>query len=253
VSVAVTELRNQGLPKPTITEVFDETVKAGIVKEQTPREGESVLASAAVELVVSKGPERVGVPKVVGITRTKALLALKVARLVASDPLTEQFDEKIPAGNVIAIKPVADEKVKPGTPVTLTVSKGREPITVPKVAGQSFDIAAKTLTGAGLGVGRKNSFSEKTKLGTVVSQTPASGTLFRGGTVTLTVSKGPAPVPMPNVIGMERKAAVSKLNGIGLQVKLVDFPGLKGKTVARQFPDEGTLVAKGKTVVLYLF
>ena len=253
VSVALAELKGQGLAAPKITEVFDETVKPGFVKEQKPPVGASVLATAAVELVVSKGPERVGVPPVVGITRTKALAAFAAAKLVVVNPLTEQFDEKVPAGNVVSVKPPAGEQVKPGTPVVLTVSKGRQPIPVPALAGKTFDVAAKTLTDAGLKAARKNSFSEKVKLGLVISQTPANGTVFRGGTVTLTVSKGPAPVAMPNVIGLERKAAVAKLTAAGLRVQLVDFPGLKGKTVARQFPDEGTLVAKGKTVVLYLF
>lgn len=250
--VAAAQLKDQGLPAPTRTDVFDETVKPGIVKEQKPPAGASVPPTAPVELIVSKGPERVGVPAVVGSTRTKALAALETARLKATMPLTERFDEKVPAGNVIAVNPVADAPVKPGTSVVLVISKGREPIPVPQLAGKTFAAAAKDIAAAKLNLTRKDSFSEKVTSGLVISQTPVSGTVFSGDTIALRVSKGPAPVAMPNVVGMDRKAAVKRLTGLGLLVRQLDYDGLKGKKVVRQTPSPGTLVAKGKTVDIYL-
>ena len=50
----------------TIKEAFDDKVKAGAVVSSTPKAGASVKPATPVDLVISKGPEPVPVPAVVG-------------------------------------------------------------------------------------------------------------------------------------------------------------------------------------------
>ena len=52
--------------------------------------------------------------------------------------------------------------------------------------------------------------------GTVLGQAPAAGTHVRHGTpVSLTVSKGPQPIPVPDVRGQEQEAAVKAIEAAG--------------------------------------
>ncbi|MER7958981.1 Stk1 family PASTA domain-containing Ser/Thr kinase [Streptomyces sp. NPDC096030] len=74
---------------------------------------------------------------------------------------------------------------------------------VPAVLGQTESEAAERLTEAGLDVGAtKRAFSEVYERGTVMATDPASGARIRGnGTVTLTISRGPEIVKVPNLKG----------------------------------------------------
>ncbi|MFE7807569.1 Stk1 family PASTA domain-containing Ser/Thr kinase [Streptomyces sp. NPDC057430] len=74
---------------------------------------------------------------------------------------------------------------------------------VPAVLGQTEAEATERLTDAGLDVGTtKRAFSEVYERGTVMATDPASGARIRGnGTVTLTISRGPEIVKVPNLKG----------------------------------------------------
>ncbi|MFF9910921.1 Stk1 family PASTA domain-containing Ser/Thr kinase [Streptomyces sp. NPDC013457] len=74
---------------------------------------------------------------------------------------------------------------------------------VPAVLGQTESEATGRLTDAGLDVGTtKRAFSEVYERGTVMATDPASGARIRGnGTVTLTISRGPEIVKVPNLKG----------------------------------------------------
>ena len=106
------------------------------------------------------------------------------------------------------------------------VSKGRQPIEVQDFTGKPADQAVATLTDAGLQVdATKQEFSTDVPKGSVISQSPASGTLFRGETVVLVVSKGPEMVKVPNVQGKQLGEARTILVGAGFQVKVESFMG----------------------------
>ena len=92
---------------------------------------------------------------------------------------------------MIAQHPVAGERVLEGTNVVqINVSKGVQPLTVPNVVGQQYDSAAGQLQGQGFAVARRDVDSSQ-PVDTVIDQQPkGGGSLARGGTVTLYVSKG---------------------------------------------------------------
>ena len=54
--------------------------------------------------------------------------------------------------------------------------------------------------------------------GSVISQSPRDGTLFKGDTVTLVLSKGPVLVDVPNVVGQQVDQARQALEAIGFKV-----------------------------------
>ena len=86
--------------------------------------------------------------------------------------------------------------------------------------------------------------------GAVVAQSPASGTGFRGDTVTLTVSKGPELFEVPGVIGEQWAEAEKLLTDAGFVVTREDLAGGYFSTVRFQSIDAGEMVPKGTEIVL---
>ena len=57
--------------------------------------------------------------------------------------MTEAFSEKVPEGQVVLAKPGPGAALKKGTPVAMTVSKGRKPVEVPDFTGKSAETASR--------------------------------------------------------------------------------------------------------------
>ncbi|MDQ5839613.1 MAG: PASTA domain-containing protein, partial [Chloroflexota bacterium] len=229
---------------------FDETIKPGVVIATDPPAGRDLRRGSTVTLTVSQGPERYRVPKVVGRTQAEAEQRLTDARLTVGK-VGQAFSETVPQGQVISTTPAEGTSVKRATSVALVTSKGRQPIQLQNWAGKPADQAVKALTGAKLKVdATKQDFSDTVPNGSVISQSPATGTLFQGDPVTLVVSKGPEQVAVPEVIGKQEAEATSILKGLGFQVKIERaFGGFFG-TVRLQSIGAGTKATKGTTITL---
>jgi serine/threonine-protein kinase len=231
-------------------DAFDEKVAKGSVISGDPGPGSEVGRSTTVTVTVSKGPERYAVPELVGSTQTEAKARLEENRLTLGKA-TEAFDEKVPAGQIVSSAPKAGTQVKRGTAVTIVVSKGRQPITVQDFTGKPADQAVAALTGAGLKVdATKQEFSTDVPKGSVISQAPASGTLFRGDQVVLVVSKGPEMVKVPDVQGRQLDEARKILEGAGFKVEVENFMGGIFGTVRSQAPAADSEAPKGSVVKL---
>ena len=84
----------------------------------------------------------------------------------------------------------------------------------------------------------------------VMAEDPATGQLYRGDTVTLTVSKGPEMVDVPSVEGLSKAAATDKLEKAGFTVKVQTFLGGVLDEVRAADPQAGTSAPKGSTVTI---
>ena len=233
-----------------VDQAFDERVKAGLVMTSDPGAGADVHRGSTVRLTVSKGPERYSVPDLVRSSRAEAQRQLTAQRLQVGQ-VTEAYDETVPAGQVISTDPEARTSVKRDTRVALVLSKGREPIDVVDWTGRSADTAVTSLTNAGLTVDATAQENSATvPKGSVIRQDPASGTLFRGGKVTLVVSKGPEMVKVPDVERKQEDEARAILERAGFKVEVQRFLGGAFGTVRLQDPEGGSMAPKGSTVTL---
>ena len=229
---------------------FDETVKAGFVLVGDPPAGREVGRGSIVTLTVSQGPERYGVPQLVGRTQTDAAQRLIETRLTVG-AVSKAFSETVPQGQVISTSPVAGTSVKRAAPVALVISQGRQPIQLADWTGKPVEKAVAAMTAAKLRVdATKQDWSDTVPKAAVISQSPATGTLFQGDLVTLVVSKGPQLVPVPNVVAQQERAARATLEGLGFKVK-VDraFGGFFG-TVRFQSVPAGTPAPHGSVITL---
>ena len=231
-------------------DAFSETEPAGQVISAEPQPGTEVTKRSTVALVISKGQERYAVPTVAGAARGEVERLLK-ERSLALGKVTEDFSETVAKDLVISQDPPPDTSVKRDTPVNVVISKGRAPIPVPSVIDKPADEAQKALEALGLKVVRGEPVnSETVPSGAVVSQTPATGTLFKGDTVTIVPSKGPVLIQVPDVTLKKVNDATKILKDLGLQVKVSQVFGGVLKTVRFQDPAAGTMVRRGTVVTL---
>lgn len=234
----------------SIKDVFDDDVPSGLVVGSDPQAGQEIRKFQPVALFVSKGPQLFPLPQLTEKPLNEAKNSLNAAEM-ALGPVTEKFDEKVAAGVVLAQDPAVGTPVKRGTPVALTVSKGPEPIPVPDVRGRDQDTAVKAIEAAGLKavISPETVNDKKVPKGAVAAQEPASGTLTRGQTVTLTVSKGPKLVAVPSFIGKQAEDARKALEKLGFEVRVNNILGGFFGTVRDQDPVD-TQAPEGSVITL---
>lgn len=108
--------------------MFDDEVAEGLVIKTEPPAGSEYAVGGTVTIFVSKGPvdTQVKVPDVVGMTKEKAIAALKENKLVAK---VEEIEHEGDKGKVIDQSIDAGDKVDMETEVTIYVSTGEtEPV-----------------------------------------------------------------------------------------------------------------------------
>lgn len=206
-----------------VQQVFSEKVARGLVVSASPHKGEETRKNSTVTLTVSKGPERYVVPSVVGRSEAAARAAINKAHLRVGK-ISHAYDDKTATGKVVRVDPGGGTSQKPHTKVALVISKGKQPIDIADVTGESQADAKQTLTDAGFRVTfGPQQHSGSVPKGDIISQSPASGTGHKGDSIRLVVSQGPVMVNVPKVIGLSSRAAKQKLEGMGFHVK-VSYP-----------------------------
>ncbi|MFB7288180.1 Stk1 family PASTA domain-containing Ser/Thr kinase [Actinacidiphila glaucinigra] len=244
------QLRDAGL-RVEVVEAFDPTMTRGKVASTDPGTGERIRDNGTVTITVSKGPERVTVPGVVGEELAEARRRLKAAGL-SPGTVSREFSDEVPQGRVISTDPGSGASRRPDSAVSLVVSKG-VPVDAPDLLGQPLADARRQLEEAGLRVkvDPRRVFSDQADEGAVAGQTPGANTrLAAGDTVTLTVSKGQEMIGVPDVEGLDVDEAKAKLEDAGFDVRVIQF-FFTGQ-VNNQSPAGGTEAPKGSTITLWV-
>jgi serine/threonine-protein kinase len=233
-----------------VTQVFSETVPAGRVAATEPGPGQDVSKHGTVILDVSKGPERYPVPDLNGQSLDKAEAALTGTKLAVGS-VTQAFSDSVPKDDVVSSDPVAGTRLAPDKPVDLVLSKGPAPVTLADWTGKPADAATQQLGSDGLKVKTTSAYSTTVAQGDVVSQRPGPGTVHRGDTVSLVVSKGPPLVSVPDVTGKSVEQARKILKSAGFQVQVTHvFPWVIGGNVVAQSPNGTSKAPMGSTVTI---
>jgi serine/threonine-protein kinase len=145
VERARTLLREGDLRLGQITRDFSDEIPEGHVVEQGG--GAQAPYESAVDVVVSKGPFPVAVPRVTRLTEEEARAQLSEAGFEVS--VTEDYSEDVALGKVISQDPPRGTELQPGTTVAIVVSLGPPVFTMPDVVGMSREQAVATLQDLG--------------------------------------------------------------------------------------------------------
>ena len=168
--------------------------KDGTILDQDVKAGDTVKRGSQINVVIAgKGDstsEMVKIPSVIGKTKSSAKSTLESAGFSVTFEYGD-YNDSVAADVVTAQSPSAKKQAAKGSTVTVTLSPGQKPITVPNVLGASQSQAESALAGAGLKYTYADSqYSDTVLAGNVISQTKSGETVAAGTTITLTLSKG---------------------------------------------------------------
>ncbi len=180
------ELSRVGLIGQTGDSVYSDDVEVGKIAEQSPAGGTTAKAGDTVVYQLSKGPESVDVPYVVGWSQNDAVAELRDAGF--SVVVNTEENDSYSVG-VVFYQSVTG-KANKGSEIVLTVSSGSSKVAVPSVVGLDEYTATNELIGAGFYVTTESVSSEVISAGYVVSQS-VTGSAARGTTVEIRISTGP--------------------------------------------------------------
>jgi len=254
-------LRDAGLTA-FITYEVSQVTDEGTVISQDPPAGNLVPPNTVVDLVVSAGSDALIVPEVVNRLEDEALARLTEAGFTAEqvrierEPSADVLEEF-----VIEVDPPAGSSVPLDGQVTLVISEGAVPTTVPNVLEDTPQDARATLEEVGFVV----VFGDPVELefddendGRVIEQDPVGGaTAEYGSTVELRVGRSAETVDVPDVLGDTPSAARATIQTAGLvyaegsPILLEAGDPFIGK-VAEVSPPVGTEIEPGDTVTVRL-
>jgi eukaryotic-like serine/threonine-protein kinase len=154
--------------------------------------------------------------------------------------------DTVPANRVISQDPPPGTNVEKNALVEIVVSNGLPNVGLPSVLGYNFVDAERTLQSmpnARFVVSIVHKFDSGPK-DSVVDQLPKPGSQVREGSkITLTVSDGPAPIFVPNFVGMTTSAAQAAAAKSGVKLDASQtIPGMPANTVASQDVTPGSKI-----------
>jgi serine/threonine-protein kinase len=226
------------------------------------RRSRTVLGALLALLVVAAAgwgawtyllPHTVALPNVVGTDLTAAERRLNGLGLVVRTA-DGKYSKTVAEGRVLRMVPSEGVEVDEGARVTLVPSLGPPPVDVPDVIGKTVDEARTLLREADLGLGRvRQRYSDRFDVGHIVKRSGGADVPW-GSKVDVWVSRGPKPLPIPDVAGAPVEEARSSLASwvVTWEQKFSDT--VPRDHVIAQRPRPGTEVQPGEgiTVVVSL-
>ena len=200
--------------------------------------------------------KNVEIPELVGLTEDEVKEKLKGTKFTYEIE-AEEYNSEVEAGKVSAQNPAYRKNftIRENSEISLTISKGTELTTVPKVAGMEYSEAEKEITAKKLKIEKIEEKSDKIKEGYVTRQEPAENTEIQAGEtvkVYVSIGNGLEQVPVTFVVGKTEADARKELEDKKLKVE-VKYDEDTSKTngiVLKQSKDVGEVVEEGTTIVL---
>lgn len=219
-----------------------------------------LLVAASLIWILSRTPATIAIPDVAGQTVAEAKEALKKSKFEAGEEKSEASDT-VAEGRVIRTDPEAGSSRKEGTKVNLIVSSGKQSFQLSNYVGRKYTDAVAELKEKKVPenlIKMEEEESSESEPGTILRQTPASGSTYdlsKATTITLTVAKKVTSVSMPNYIGSSLEFTKNNLTQIvGVKeanIEVVEVStapeGTAEGTVVSQTPRAGELVDLAST------
>jgi serine/threonine-protein kinase len=234
-------------------------VAAGAVVRTDPASGVRVDKGASVNVYVSLGPAEATIPALAGMPEGQAREVFAANRIEVGDN-QRQFSADIardaviaasvaPRGGGDAVACTNGCTVHQGDAATLVISVGD----LPDVVGRSVDDATSELQRVELDVAEEQiaEFSDDIDEGRVIgiAAREGGGAWHPGDTVTLIVSKGEKPIPVPDISGSSLADAMAILRDARLNPQTSIPEPLWGFfTAVGTDPEAGTEVRPGSDV-----
>ena len=198
---------------------------------------------------------QIAIPSVAGASVADAKSQITALGLQV-DIASQDFSEDVDKGLVLRSIPGGGGHLPKTGTVHLVLSKGKERIGVPNIAGLTQDAATKALIDSGLKVGNlSQAFDMKIPQGMIVNGNPVAGSqVRRNSVVDLVVSKGAEQVALASYVGKSSDQASNELTSVGFVIKnsYAYSETVPAGAVISQTPDSGATANKGATIALVI-
>ncbi|BAR06829.1 serine/threonine protein kinase [Scardovia inopinata] len=244
-----TILNDSGIPY-TVAYQYSDTVAKGKIISGTPHTvGDHISKRhGTVHLVVSRGVHMITIPAdIINPHSKNGKNPIKTLKSLGFDSIShnlsdDQYSATVPKGGLIYINPSAGKRISHNTRIRLILSLGPKPVAMPDIVGEEWAKAKAMLAEARLKVTVVQVYSSTVKKGVVIKASLKAGAQIHwNDTVTVTLSKGPETLTVPDVVGMDVDKAKSLLKSKGFTVKEKNTLGL-GTTVIDQSLKAGSRV-----------
>lgn len=207
---------------------YSDTIKQGYIITTSPEHvGDHINKhSGTLVVTVSKGIQQATIPQDItqlgSTNNTKPLAALREAGFtnIIHDESSDEYSIDHPQGALISITPDPGSTLNHNEAVTVVLSLGPKPVSMPDIEGKSWDEAQAALQEAQLKANSSEEFSDSVPAGTVISTSEhANAQLHWGDTVDVVISKGPETAHIPeNLIGKNEKQVTQTLEQLGFKI-----------------------------------
>lgn len=224
----------------------------GVVVSQSLRAG-TFTSDRRVNLVLSSGPALVPVPTIKGKPWSSVKKQLDAVGFAYGKP-AQSYSDTFAVGNVISVEPDVGKQVAPNAALRIVLSKGRAPVQVPDLEGQTLKQASDALRAQNLEPVRgRDVFSNTIPKNMVVKTFPGAGQdAPYGSKVRITLSRGPIMTTVPNVEGLSLAEASARLDVAHLEFS-VNGTVRGGEVVVSQDPAPRARVPLETTTVELTF
>ena len=188
---------------------YDDETEEGKIFRQDPEEGKKIKEGDEVTVWISSGPEpeddddkKIKIPPIGKDQKFNDYKDELIELGVKEENINRENEENddVKEGCVIRTDPEEGKEITSKTKITVYVSGGSEKVTVPNLAGMTVDGAGGMLEGKELSLGNVEYRESDKPAGTVIEQSPTSGSkAIKGSSVNLVVSKEKEPEPTPSL------------------------------------------------------
>lgn len=218
----------------------------------------AVLAFVAILifliLPMTAKTKEIEIPDVKGMTVKRAEQLLEEQGFVVKDEVKEVESEEVEEGSVIKTSPAIGRTVKKGAIITLTVSKGKELITIEDYTGKDFETVKYLLEEQGIIVNfeeKEHTKDDNVEDGTIITQNVAPGeTLSKDDQISFEVVKMITVYPdfVNENYTLEQVQTFCDDNGIILQATAKETNDYTENSIISQSRTSGTKVVTGVTL-----
>ena len=231
-----------------IKEDFSNSVKRGYVMSQDIKPGKLIKVSDdKVVLTISKG-KKIKVPNLVNMSVTEITNWIIKNRLKLE--FTDKYDDKIKDNKVISANYKKGDIIEQGSTVNIVISKGK--LVMPKFSSivDFYEWADKY----SIKYEEKHEYSDTVAIGEVIKYSVSSGkTIKNDEVITVVISDGKE-CSVPNIIGLSKSDAISKLKRANLGYNFVyqnSNKVLKDKVISQSI-SAGSKVSSGTTITVII-
>ena len=213
----------------------------------------AAIIAAAAGYFATRPPSqaRIALDNYTGMTDAQAQQAIVNAGL--NYKLTRGASSTVPANRVVRQDPAPGTLLPKGSSVLLDISTGLPSVGLKDYTSYTIGDAQKDLTSDKFQVKVIRKYDPSPK-DTVLRESPNPGAKVRqGSTVTLVVSNGPAPIHVPNLIGMtvDKANAIAEKDGFTVVVsERASIANIPPNVITSQDPQSGNTIPADHSAVV---